>query len=68
MALDALTIQVITGVSSFSVVPGFFYRVDASAGTVTANLPLASTTDGTAWNIIKKIDSSANPEIGRAHV
>lgn len=58
MALQALTITAVAG--NFNVLPDIFYRVDASGGPVVATLPLASTTTASDWNVIKKIDSSAN--------
>ena len=59
-SLIALTVVYITGVSSFSCQPGHFYRVDASAGAVTAQLPSFTDTHSTDWLIVKKSDSSAN--------
>jgi hypothetical protein len=59
-ALRALVIYQVTGVSSFNVIPGVFYRVDASGGNVIANLPPVATAQSGDWNVIKKIDASAN--------
>jgi hypothetical protein len=56
--LRALTVCHITGVSSFHVIPGMFYRVDASAGDVTARLPPAAATHPGDWNIIKLVSTS----------
>ena len=63
--LYALQIQYITGVSSFSVQPGFLYRVDCSAGDVKAKLPSANgvTDVPGAWLIIKNVTGVHNVNV-----
>jgi hypothetical protein len=60
--LYVLQIQYITGASSFNADPGFFYRVDCSAGDVTAKLPSAQNVVDVpgAWLIIKNVTGSNN--------
>jgi hypothetical protein len=55
--LYALQVQYITGVSSFNVDVGFLYRVDCSAGNVTAKLSSAQDVVDVpgAWLIIKNV-------------
>lgn len=57
-SLNALTVVHITGVSSFTAAPGFFYRVTTSGGNVAANLPAVASTDQNSWLIIKNLDGT----------
>jgi len=59
-ALKALIMKEISGVTSFDVTPGYFYRVDTSSGDVTATMTSYSDTHSTDWNIIKKVSSDAH--------
>jgi hypothetical protein len=59
-ALKALTIVKISGVTSFNVEPGYFYRVDTSSGDVDAKMPSYTTTTSSDWCIIKKSSSDAH--------
>ena len=48
----------VTGLSSFNVIPGVFYRVDTSAGAVTASLPPVGMLQPGDWVIIKNISGA----------
>jgi hypothetical protein len=58
--LRALRVMYITGRSSFTVLPGVFYRVDASRGPVNANLCPTGSTQAGDWAIVKKVDPSGH--------
>ena len=59
-SLKALVVREISGVSSFTVEVGYFYRVDTSIGNVRANMPSYLDTHSTDWVIIKKSTSDGN--------
>lgn len=64
--LCALRVYYVTGVTSFTAIPGVFYRVDTTAASVTANLPPAASCQPGDWVIFKNV-SGANSVIVTAY-
>lgn len=58
--LRALQPYYVTGVSSFQATPGFFYRVDTSAGLVTAELCSTLACQGGDWLMLKNVGTNGN--------